>query len=421
MDEHLHSQVDKLFQDSLQFHGDDPSGEVWDRIENQLDKDDTLLEKTRTRRRLWITAGLLVFLACTGSLTLMHNKRDEPPVVKSIQRNDNGLAVFGKPRENNPETPIGSHILNPVEKKTGLRSSLYFQDPGKSDKNDSSAADLHLVSVQVPVSKILSFNFEKATIIAGQEIPDKMLVKQDRQSFKNRLSVTPFFSQEFAGYNLSDDDATAADGKEIEERERNVFSASVGVYINYKIKKRWVIQSGISYSWSRSIIDSATSYAVKDNSGNVQFKFNTISGYGFLQPSASVQPNVGDSVLTAKAYSQLHYLTVPLVLSYKIIMNRFSLQAGAGVSINFLTGATVETKIYGPNFRQDESAISMKGLKKVNYGILIKAELEYHFNSRLGIDMIPCFKNTLTPINIHSALSAYPYNFGIGLGMNYRL
>jgi len=50
----------------------------------------------------------------------------------------------------------------------------------------------------------------------------------------------------------------------------------------------------------------------------------------------------------------------------------------------------------------------------------VKLDLEYQINSNLGVNIIPCFKNTLSPINLQSAITAYPYNFGIGAGITYR-
>lgn len=93
---------------------------------------------------------------------------------------------------------------------------------------------------------------------------------------------------------------------------------------------------------------------------------------------------------------------------------------GAGISFNLLTSATLETKIYGPNLKEQETVIPIKGIRNLNYGIILKADLEYHINDRLGVNVIPSFKNSISPINIHSALSAYPYNFGIGAGLSYH-
>jgi hypothetical protein len=147
---------------------------------------------------------------------------------------------------------------------------------------------------------------------------------------------------------------------------------------------------------------------------------NTISGYGYLQYPPSLLPNVGDSILTGKAISRIHYLTLPLILSYRFPLKRFSMLLGAGISFNLLTKAYLETQIYGPNLMGEETATTIKGLKSLYCGIILKADLEYQINNRLGVNLMPTFKNSLSPINIHSALSAYPYNFGLGLGMSYH-
>jgi opacity protein-like surface antigen len=127
---------------------------------------------------------------------------------------------------------------------------------------------------------------------------------------------------------------------------------------------------------------------------------------------------VGDSIGTAKTHSELHYLTVPLIVSYRIPVHRFTFLAGAGMTFNFLTKATLETDIYGVNYKQNESEIPIRGLKKMNTGLLLKAEVQYQLNSKISVSLIPSFKNTLGPINMNSSsLSAYPYNFGIGAGI----
>src|SRR5450432_91962 len=436
MDEHSNNQVDKLFRDSLQSHRDESSLNLWDKIENQLDEEDSRLSKTGIRKRFWITACILLFISGSATFILFNSESNKNTSALAIEKKKD-LPVIPKNGQAK-QVHTGSPVLNSVEnnkppRKNDLNSgstgssqmeSSDFQyltagtlnDPGI---NEVTVSDLHPLNMEPPDSE-LYIQTGKRDFSLKPNIPASLIIHPEKHSVINHFSVTPYFSQEFAGYNLSDDDATAADGQEIENKERNVFSASVGFYLNYKINKRWVIQSGISYSWSSSIIDSTKSFAVEDNSGNVQFKLNTISGYGYLQTTSPLQPAVGDSVLTAKSKSQLHYLTIPLILSYKIPLNRFSLLVGAGISVNFLTGASVETEIYGSNFKEDESTIPIKGLKNINFGIIIKADLEYHINSTWGINLIPSFKNSLTPINILSALSAYPYNFGIGAGISYK-
>ena len=133
-----------------------------------------------------------------------------------------------------------------------------------------------------------------------QQTADHEIIRLQQPKFIDRFSITPYFSQEFAGYNFSDNDIKAPNGKEIEKAERNIFSASVGVYLNYKINKRWMLQTGLSYSWSRSIMDSSQSYAVKNGGGDIAFKLNTASGYSFLHSPSFIVPMVGDSMATLR-------------------------------------------------------------------------------------------------------------------------
>ncbi len=419
MDENLPNKVDKLFTDGLQKFKSNPSEEVWNKIAEELDERDRKIAgySIAWKQYIVITALLMIGLSVLSRI-YFHQKAIFNQ--ESVLRSKSPFPLIGTSKTNlhggEPESKISLHNNNQRKAAVTL--------------NNNAVEDLAFYnSSETQLLRFTNQNVEPRLpllLISQPALPVKMtynpltLIHQKKIRFKDRLSVTPYFSQEFAGYSLTDNDLTGVNGQEIEEHERNVFSASLGFYINYKISKRWILQSGISYSWSNSNIDSGTSYAVIDNRGDIQYRLNTISGYGYLKPASLTQPNVGDSVYTAKSYSQLHYITVPLVLSYQIPLRRFSLLVGAGVSFNMLTCAELETKTYGQSVPEKEYSVNMMGLKKVNFGMLVKLDIEYHFNSSLGINVIPCFKNTLSPINLESALTAYPYNFGIGAGVTYR-
>jgi hypothetical protein len=424
MDEHVENKVDKLFRDSLQHYENEPSGNIWANIETELNKDDKKITSLQNRRKVYMTAGLLISLVGLGMILNFQLSQHKTQVAKYSIRNSNKTKAT---TANNSARSRDDQSRHDLTKNSTWSKNLNYSERNiakefeyESSAVDSGKTNIHSMPIQVTESELTSFHTHQIVFPAAIGLNDKLIVRHQRQSFKDRFSITPYFSQEFAGYNFIDDDSTSPTGKEIEQRERNVFSASVGIYINYTFNNRWVLQSGIGYSWSRSNIDSSTCYAVNDNNGNVQFKLNTVSGYGYLQPSSAVQPSVGDSVSAAKAYSRLHYLTVPLILSYNFPLNRFSLLVGGGVTFNLLTSATIETNTYGSGYPEKEYVVNMMGLKKINYGIVLKADLEYHMSYRVGINLIPSFKNTLSPINLQSAISAYPYNFGIGLGLTYQ-
>jgi Outer membrane protein beta-barrel domain len=418
MEEHAQNNMDSFFRDSLLDARQAPPEAVWNKIENELDNDDSRFVYVNNFRRVAAITGFLLILI---GLSLFIEIQ-----LRQIKSTASTSALNTKSALN---TTLLKEIksLHPMEKiRTGKKNLNNKAILLKNDNFLPSYAghtDIYLTPINTDDLKLPLLNTDLKITFPGFPAGsnDKTVIKYQRQKFKERISVTPYFSKEFAGYNFTDEDSTNPGGKEIERRERNIFSASVGVYINYKLHKNWILQTGLSYSWSSTNIDSSTCYAVNDNNGHVQFKLNTISGYGYLQPSSAFQANIGDSLLAGKSYSQLHYLTIPLVISYNIPLKKFSLLVGGGVSFNLLTSASIETKTYGSGYPEKEYAINMMGLKKTNYGILVKADLQYHVSGNIGIDLIPSFRNTLSPINLRTAVSAYPYNFGIGVGLTYRL
>jgi hypothetical protein len=110
---------------------------------------------------------------------------------------------------------------------------------------------------------------------------------------------------------------------------------------------------------------------------------------------------------------------MPFIAAYKFRIRKFTVMAGIGFTLNLLTSATLETKLQGAPYSQDEVEVKMYGLKRMNYGALVKAELQYPIYRNWSLDLAASFKNTLTPINLHTVISTYPYNLGIGLGLSH--
>ncbi len=426
MKDSFQNHIDNLFRDKLQFHKKEPGRHVWENIETELDKEDKAALVNKNKAGLKKTGALLLLFFFISSLFLyygLHPVQLKKSVLSAnIKKSGTGNST-PKPLKTFPDRAVSIEQDNAVNAHSVPANRTEVTDPNLpfSDINHSNlSTSAEFIPVTTTDQVFQSTRLAMNKPLSLHASSDHDIIKLEQPKFRDRFSITPYFSQEFAGYNFSDNDITAPNGKEIEKAERNIFSASIGVYLNYKINKRWMLQTGLSYSWSRSIMDSSQSYAVKNAGGDIAFKLNTASGYSFLHSPSFIVPMVGDSMATAKTHSELHYLTVPLVLSYRIPMHRFTLLAGAGVTFNVLTHATIETDIYGANYRQNESEIPLKGLKKINLGLLVKAEIQYRLTSHMAISLIPSFKNTLGPINMNSSsLSAYPYNFGIGAGIVY--
>jgi hypothetical protein len=427
MKDSFQNHVDDLFRNRLQFYKKEPGKHVWENIEKELDQEDktALVYKNKAG---FIKAGTLILLFFFLGSTMLYYHIYFVRPGQSVVPSDISKSGAGNKTQKQAKTFPVTPVLIESKRNTAILKSV------QPVSTEISAADLPFLNADysallfhsdfipaVSANRILQpLRIPEGISLNIKETDDQQIVKPQKIKFTDRLSITPYFSQEFAGYNFTDNDVAAPNGKEIEKAERNIFSASVGMYMNYKINKKWMLQTGISYSWSRSIMDSSQSYAEKNAAGDFAFKLNTGSGFSFLHTPSFIVPMVGDSIATAKTHNELHYVTVPLVLSYRIPFRRFIFLAGAGMTFNVLTNATLETDIYGANFKQNESEIPLRGLKKINFGLLVKAEIQYRVTSKTAVSLIPSFKNTLGPINLNnSSLQAYPYNFGIGAGIVY--
>jgi hypothetical protein len=427
MDGNKPDEIDQFFKDSLHSFREKPPEGVWENIEQGLNDDDRRGYLKRMRYFLLASACLiglcfslgLLFRPVHSTVRLSSAKTGAGVNAGSVEdgggksSGDRQLGGSGDPGRLVGVPGVGrddrlygvqgggeqGHISGAVERTARPAWSVSRQPLLSTPSISEPDPDQRLLNDQIGKLK-------KASRAIAPQLP-------------SRWSVTGYFSKEFAGYNLSDHDSTGANGREIDKKERSVFSASAGIFFGYKLKGNWVIQSGLGYSWSNSIANPTTSYAVKDNNGNIRFQINTVSGYGYLPASTSGTTQVGDSVLTDKSHTSLRYLSMPLMVSREFQLKRLRFLAGVGVTASLLTSATLTSKIQGPAYTQQESVVRMYGLEKLNYGVALKTEMQYPLFPGWWIDLMVSFKNTLSPINLHSTLSTYPYNLGIGLGISH--
>jgi hypothetical protein len=404
MDKNLHDNIDDIFREPLQSFRERPARRVWENIEQELDKD-----KRRAffylfgNRALRLGAACLIFLWIPLGIVFDRGGKNKPVAAAEA------LPVGGVSPAPVYASRATVHALRaPVHASSALipvaaapAAALWAPkiEQRAPLRLDPSTATLALAPV--PINRVNSM--KKQSPIHLTDPPQ-------------RWSLTGYFAQELAGYNLADHDSTAASGREIDKKATSLFSASGGILVGYRLSRKWIIQSGLIYSWSRSISDPSVAYAVTDNNGNTKYKLNTPTGYGFLPSSSSI----GDSVETDQSSTRLHYLSIPLIASYEFDVKRFTVLTGAGVIGNLLTSATVASKIKGPSSPQAESIVTLYGLRKINYGLFFKAEIQYAIRADWSVNLTLTSKNALTPINTNMTYSTFPYYVGLGIGMSHH-
>ncbi len=239
----------------------------------------------------------------------------------------------------------------------------------------------------------------------------------------SRFSITPFFSPDIAWYRLQDENVNnqAANAIDIERDEKHEFSSTYGVLADYRLNKQWGLQSGVTLSNINIITEPEIIYAQPDNSGNVKYRVNNSSGYGYILPSFSSKPGIGDSLYAFTSTHSLRYIGIPISVTYSFIKNKFTLGAKMGVSANFLTKAKLETSVEKGPDNSVEIVNNIHGLKKAYFSGLAGISIDFKINKRIALAFAPSMRFALIPINKNALVKSYPMSFGSSVGLKIEL
>lgn len=470
MDKNLHDDIGDLFYDGIEPLSQPPRKEVWENIEQQLDKKDAAQYKQKfiTARRMSVILLFLLIGFITCTLIYFNNK-------KTGNETSNRLTGDKKFNDNNVQQPaninadVSSSLTNNNRnKETNEKNFLKISSTNDNDNNkqktntgivtikgninNNKPADVltesntvqngyyiipenlaplplknsavndtsSLEKIAAPVFKTAPATQNSQTNIAKNNTASKNVIKKNTVYHGFFLSF--FAAPEKVFYHLKNGVLNPYDNKElIQNREKQDISFSTGILLGYAVNKRFTLQSGIGFSTANTNIAPSKIYAEKNNSGNIKYRYNTSTGYGYILPSFSSAPAVGDSLSTARADQTIQYINVPLIAKYKFGNRKFTVAAGAGVSINFLTKAKLNTEVVSAQGQQKESITKLEGMKKIYPGLILAPELQYNPSKKIILSAAPFFKYALAPANKGNIVKTYPYSIGLAIGITYKL
>ena len=475
MDKNLHNDIGEQFSDEINKLSQQPRGHIWENIDKALDKTDATNYKDKFIKLRKRTLLLLLMLIGISTFSVIYFNSSKNKITRQdAVRNDNLAA-----QKSNEQVSNDNYNNAAINKQgsTGINNTAQKQivAAGVADYATNTTEQENLFSFQKSfinrkgktVVKITNGNVTEDETITGADAvfnkntnPEKTnessiaaidanptdaqknltkdadLSKKDTlpivsntQSSKNkkqqknnsRFTLTAFVAPDYSAYRLENDERSNYDNKTgIAKRERSDISSTVGVLLGYKIGKKITIQSGITYSSSNISISPTKIYAEKDNSGTVKYRYNTSFGYGYLLPSFSTSPAVGDSLFANGANHTLRYISIPIIAKYKIGNKKLTFHPGVGVTVNFLTKATLTTDVEDRFNRETEYITKLESIKKVGAGLIITPEVQYQLSKKISISAMPYFKYSLGAINKGNVVKTYPYTFGLGIGAVYK-
>ncbi len=263
-----------------------------------------------------------------------------------------------------------------------------------------------------------------APIKIAPGIANKNSMAVSTKTIKGKLSafsINLFFSPDLAFYRLRDNVSNNNPGEatEIEKNEHHEFSLTTGALIEYRATKHWSIQSGLTYSNTNITVAPKTIYAQADNSGSIKYLLNTSSGYGYVLPSFSNNPKVGDSLYAFTSTHTLQYLSLPVAIKYIITKGKISFSAMAGAAVNRLIKGKIETSVEDGINNEPEVTDNLQGLKKVYWSGLAGFGINYQFYKKAAITFAPVYRFALNSNNKDASVKSYPNSIGLTTGIKF--
>lgn len=476
MSEDLHN-LDEFFKAAYKQFSEDPSPELWEKINAGLDKKDAAAYKRKSKR--WKQVAVISLLLLSGFIlnetnilktSFRHSNKNDLTTVKTNQSKVNEEPKdktispdHALPGESNntsqeiinnsvaqgnkidpgafvtldhltdwPDKTNRSRSINDIREEGsgyGQKEILAQQSPaGDNEKN-------------LPGSNVYSLNDEIITPSVEKKYRDEISAGQlsyipslsvtsiypfPKSKSKNinpledqtKWSISGFVSSDRAGYRLDRDQPTIV---KIKEHEDHLPSFSAGVLLTRQINKRIALQTGVIYSNIAIVISPEKIYASQNQMGKVLYKYVTSSGNAYIKPGFASSPNTGDSLKAETAQHNLQYIMTPLVVKYKLINSRkITLSPGLGIAGNFLTSAKIETEVEGAGNKEHVVINKLEGIRTFNWSLMADASLDYLVNKKISLNLRPFFSYALSPISSTDDVETFPYSFGVGAGITYR-
>lgn len=462
MDKDLQN-IEELFKSSLEGNEEVPSKKVWEAIDKGLDRENiiTIKKKYNVIKGIAFLLLLLLLGFSLYELNSRNGKTDLSVKNNTAKESDSpGEVTSYKDKLNHKVKPKNKSNFQPVydlshDIKNNTEEEVFsFNQPrmltdkqlmgikvesGKAIGEDQVIAETNEAGADIQLSavhQLLPVIFERANlperIPSGMKGiissgPDKIPFIADRSNPKkksstnkpSRFSVTGFFSPEIASYSLKNDNSgnQADNAVQIKKTEHHEFSSTSGLLVDYELNKRWILQSGITFSNTNIAIAPKTIYAKADNNGEVKYRLNFSSGYGYIVPSFQPSPAVGDSLNVTAITHKLQYIGIPVAVKYRIAKGKFIIEAMAGITTNFLAMGKVETEIQQRLNNEIDVLNNIEGLKSVYFSGIAGIGVTYKLTGKFSFILMPTARFALNSINKNGVVKTFPNSIGLEAGL----
>lgn len=428
--------IDKVFLQHLDNYKEEPPEDAWNTIENELNKNEAALYKSKYLwlKKILVCAGFIIaFLMLSNTLQPVLNK---PEHIHADNYREETLAN---------ESAINNTSITPRKMPVYTQSCKAFYSKEKIDDDNLksfSKADtsVSIITLQManhkPQSvadehlKLVNSSAEDFVKVAPQDylqINDKKqnqpVNRANKKSSvhinqKNVFYIIPYFSIDHVTGRIKKTAQTVTSNFPQFEKERLDLAWTTGVLVEKELSPRISVQSGLLYSYWTNRISPAIVKALQDDSGDYKFKLSTNYGYAELKLGIAQS---GDSAVVTNGNVKLQSLSVPVTAVINLKTGRLKINAVAGGSLNCITGDVAEIEYNFANNIEKDYVQKLEGLRKTYLTAVLGADANYDINKRISVGVNPEVRYAITPVNKNTLLKTYPVSLGAGAFVRIKL
>ncbi len=267
-------------------------------------------------------------------------------------------------------------------------------------------------------------------LVGGDDFTDDIFAEgqsasNSKWSVGGQLSPT-YSYRTLSGEGFETPDEMVVDQSYFNDSENGLTTLGGGISLAYNFNDRLSLGSGLFLSRIGQENTDVVAYDSPDN--DYMYKLATSSGTVSINPTKFERVMIGqidnpkDSIpgeylVNGTFVQNLDYLEVPLVLKYKVLNKRFSVNLSGGLS----PGILVNNRSYFSINNEKIQTGFTENIKPMIYNSVLGLGMAYEISKKVSINLSPTFKYSLSPVNTGSGLKYHPYSLSWFTGISYKL
>ena len=338
------------------------------------------------------------------------------PVVNAASPKPVDIITSSVNQNNHTIVSVANNVNNNQEDNSAQTKAIVFVP--QSSQTENSAIDKNNASDTATYAVQNDQTINGLPPLSNTTVVNKL----QGEDTVSRLSISAYFSPDYlVGYGFSSPYSWGTQiENSIKQHEKEKFSYTTGVKVEYALSANFSIGAGIAYEEYSFNVDPTVIHAQRQSDGDIGYYFTTSSGI--------VQcPSYGHTTLTdsikMNASSNRKYLQVPLLAKYYVVnTKKLRLYVIGGVEPCFSLG--MNTTMNWQNFWGEGgtvSANSVEGSRNLYFSYYVGVGVTYKAGKHLSIYVEPGLHNAVTPIDDQIAVTTSPSLFSASVGLTYTL